>query len=108
MIKLANMNKTNNIQLEIKEIIYVEAYRNTIDIYTIHGIIHLQERFGSFMRRYPAHEIVRIHHAYAINLRYLYDFDDHDVFLLNFDIRLPIGISYETAFRESYYHYIYD
>ena len=102
MMKIIDMNQMKEIKLEKHEIIYTESYLNILHIYTAKAHYTIKGHLPAFCEQAS---LVRIHESYAINLRYLYDFDNHDVFLLNYDVRLPIGITYRTTFQDAYKHY---
>ncbi|MEX0275225.1 MAG: LytR/AlgR family response regulator transcription factor, partial [Flavobacteriaceae bacterium] len=82
------------IKIELKDLVYAEAYGNYVKVYTDTMILTAQT-LSDFLTQLPD-DFLRIHKSYIINFNHLKLIDGNQVLLGN-GTKLPVGKSYRKA-----------
>ncbi|UZO80076.1 response regulator transcription factor [Aquimarina sp. ERC-38] len=80
------------IRLYKDEIVYVESFKDYIEIHTVHKKIRIKQNIGAFERKLGL-PFLRIHRSYIVHTIYLTGFSKNEVEIK--DLELPIGNSYK-------------
>lgn len=82
-----------HIQLEIENILYIEATANYTKIITKTDVIIIREKFSSFLEQLPKNEFVQVHKSFAIALKHIKSVEGNLIFIANY--KIPIGKIYK-------------
>ncbi|NAS30430.1 hypothetical protein GTQ40_05570 [Flavobacteriaceae bacterium R38] len=85
------------IKLNFDDITHIEAYGNYIKIY-IDTVILTPQTLSDFLEKLPD-DFIRIHKSFVVNFKHLKLIDGNQ-FVLNTNVKLPIGKSYRKAITE--------
>jgi len=90
-----NINRTQH-KVLLNEILYVESLKDYIRLHTTHSKLVVKGNIGSFMKRLPASQFVRIHRSFAVALAQVRSYNQSEVVVK--DQTLPIGVRYRDDF----------
>lgn len=82
-----------HIQLDIENILYIEATGNYIKIVTPTETILVREKLSTFLELLPKNVFVRVHKSFAIALKYIKSIEGNIIFIANH--KIPIGKMYK-------------
>ncbi len=85
------------VRVEYKDILYVEAWKEYVLLFTTAGKLILYKRMKELEEVLPA-DFQRIHHSYIVNGAAIEKIEDNHVCIA--DARLPISDKYRSAFMQ--------
>jgi DNA-binding LytR/AlgR family response regulator len=85
------------IKLFFDDILYVEAIKNHIRIFTKDRSLISLIGISEFLDKLPQNQFIKIHRSYLINIRQISSFDKHEVIIKS--KTLPVGRSFKDATR---------
>lgn len=89
-----NINRTHH-KVILKEIHYIESLKDYVRIHTSTDRLVVKGNIGSFMKKLPETQFVRIHRSYAVAIQHIKSYNQSEVEIA--DLQLPIGVSYREA-----------
>ena len=82
-----------HIQLEVGNILYIEATGNYTKIVSISETIIIREKFSAFLVRLPKNDFVQVHKSFTIAIRHITSIEGNTIFIKN--TQIPIGKIYK-------------
>jgi len=82
------------LQIHFPDILYVEALKNYVMIYTKNGRHITYLTMNEVLLALPVKSFVRVHKSFIVNLREVRSIDGNTIIVTE-DIQLPLGISYK-------------
>ncbi len=82
-----------HIQLEVGNILYIEATGNYTKILTTTETITIREKFSAFLEQLPKSEFVQVHKSFAVALKHIKSIEGDLIFITNY--KIPIGKIYK-------------
>jgi DNA-binding LytR/AlgR family response regulator len=82
-----------HIQLEVENILYVEAKGNYIKIITTAETITSREKFAVFLQQLPLKDFVQVHKSFAVAPKHIKSIEGNTIFISNYQV--PIGKMYK-------------
>lgn len=79
----------NHIQLEIDNILFIEATGNYTKIITTIETIIIREKFSSFLEQLPKNEFIQVHKSFAVAPKHINRIEGNIIVIL--DYKIPIG-----------------
>jgi len=79
----------NHIQLEIDNILFIEATGNYTKIITRIETIIIREKFSSFLEQLPKNEFIQVHKSFAVAPKHINRIEGNIIVIL--DYKIPIG-----------------
>lgn len=96
----------DEIQIEIKDIMYLEAQSRQLEVktrngksYMVYGKISEQEELEK------THSFIRAHRSYLVNLRYIAKIDKNQILLAD-DSKIPISRTKRSEIADKYHEYL--
>ncbi|KQB99155.1 LytTR family DNA-binding domain-containing protein [Pedobacter sp. Hv1] len=86
-------------QINVSEIRYVEALKNTISIHAQKEVFLLRSSIKNIIAQLPNKVFIRIHRSYIVNIDHIRSVDGSTVTLLN-DAIIPFGEQYKARFMD--------
>lgn len=84
----------DHIKLQLKEILFIESFKENIDIQTLEKKYTVKYQIGEFEKRLNHHPFRRIHKSYIVNEEKIISFNKN--YLVVEEYKIPIGISYKS------------
>ena len=82
-----------HIQLEVGNILYLEATGNYTKILTATETITIREKFSAFLEQLPKSEFVQVHKSFAVALKHIKSIEGNLIFVAKY--KIPIGKIYK-------------
>lgn len=82
-----------HIQLEVGNILYIEATGNYTKILTTTETITIREKFSAFLQQLPKSEFVQVHKSFAVALQHIKRIEGNLLFVANY--KIPVGKIYK-------------
>lgn len=79
----------NHIQLEIENILFIEATGNYTKIITTIETIIIREKFSSFLEQLPKNEFLQVHKSFAVAPKHINRVEGNIIVILHY--KIPIG-----------------
>jgi len=89
-----NINKTHH-KVILKEILYIESLKDYVRIHTAADRLVVKGNIGSFMKKLPESQFVRIHRSFAVAINRIKSYNQSEIEIA--DLQLPIGLSYREG-----------
>lgn len=83
-------------KIAIKDILYVEAYKNYLELHLAHQKVVVRSTLQKFYESLPKNDFVQIHRSFIVNVKYV-DSVKTDTVLMNVT-ELPLSKSYRDDF----------
>lgn len=90
-----NVNRTHH-KVIFNDILYIESMKDYVRIHTKTSKLIVKGNIGSFMKRLPGEQFIRIHRSHAIALAYIQSYNQSEVNIEGH--QLTIGMSYRDEF----------
>lgn len=90
--------QSGSVQIDLKEILYLEAQDNYTQITTLSGQHLISQTLKSILEKLPESDFVRTHKSFAVRLDAISMIKGNQVYLEQNEV--PIGRSYKTTFQE--------
>jgi DNA-binding LytR/AlgR family response regulator len=85
---------TTRHKINIKDILYIEAFRDYSKIVTVNKSIMLLSTLRNFIEQLPEKKFLRVHRSYAVAINKVSKIEHSDIFIGN--IKLPIGRTFKS------------
>lgn len=82
-----------HIQLELGNILYIEATGNYTKIVTTTETITIREKFSAFLEQLPKSDFVQVHKSFAVALKHIKSIEGNLILIANY--KVPIGKIYK-------------
>ncbi len=82
-----------HIQLDVGNILYIEATGNYSKIVATTETITIREKFSAFLEQLPKSEFVRVHKSFAVAPKHIKSIEGNSIFIANY--KIPIGKIYK-------------
>lgn len=89
---------TGMVQVNLDEIIYLEAYDYYSNVFTSEGKIMAKMTLKELMEQMNHPDILRVHRSYAVNLRKIDKIKYGEIYIL--DHRIPVGRAFRDELKE--------
>lgn len=89
-------NNTQLIKLQAKDIIYIEALKDYVNIVTLDKKYMIHSTMKAINEKMPSRDYVRIHRSFIVRMDKIHKIDHTDLFMENIERSFPIGGSYRT------------
>lgn len=86
-----NVNKRHH-KITFQDILYIESLKDYCRIHLISEKITVKGNIGSFISKLPAHQFMRIHRSFVVNVGKIISFNTNSLAIE--EVSLPIGTSY--------------
>lgn len=90
-----NVNRTRH-KVMLDDILYIESLKDYVRIHTRESKLVVKGNIGTFMKRLPTEEFVRIHRSFAVALQHIQSYNQSEVAVQG--TTLSIGRSYQEEF----------
>lgn len=98
--------KNINIQITVKDILYIKAYVGESEIHTKERLYYSEESLSQWEMQLQENHFFRIHKSYLINMAQVTDIiANHHEIVLGGDVRLPVSRRRWTEFQNHYMRY---
>jgi DNA-binding LytR/AlgR family response regulator len=77
-----------HIQLEVGNILYIEATGNYTKIVTTTETITIREKFSAFLEQLPKSEFVQVHKSFAVALKHIESIEGNLIFIANYKVTI--------------------
>lgn len=89
------------VKIALKDILYLEADNNYVQLYTPERKFALRVSLGQLLEKIQFKKLVRIHRSYAVNIDRMSSFSDGEVWIGK--LALPLGRNYREDFLNKFY-----
>lgn len=92
-------------QVKLKDIYYIKAARNYIDIFTEYKSYLKRQKMNDCEREINKKDFFRVHKSYIVNLRYIKTVNQKEI-ILNGDIKVPVARGKCNLIKGAYMDYL--
>ncbi len=85
------------VKVNLDEILFLEGVKDYVRIVTSTQKLLTKSSVGTFLKSLPEDQFVRVHKSYAVNLKHITAYTNHDVEIGR--IEIPIGRTYKEGFQ---------
>lgn len=85
-------------QVEIKDILFIEAYGNYAKVHLGHRTIICHEKISSFENVFPEKQFVRVHKSFIVSVSHIHSIEGNRIAIK--DHLIPIGQTYKNVVNE--------
>ncbi|CCH54798.1 two component transcriptional regulator, LytTR family [Fibrisoma limi BUZ 3] len=87
-------------KFRIDDVLYLQSEGNYTDIITKESKYTLRLVLGKVLEKLQTPDVVRTHRSYAVNLRHVDSFSEHEIYIGSYCI--PVGRSYRDEFMKGF------
>ena len=85
-------------QIQIKDILFVEAYGNYVKVYSKEKMIVIHEKISTLETILSKHNVLRVHKSFLVTIEHITSIQGNRIHIQ--DYKIPIGQTYKNSINE--------
>ncbi|CAL2061440.1 response regulator transcription factor [Tenacibaculum sp. 190524A05c] len=85
-------------QIQIRDILFVEAYGNYVKVYSMEKMIVIHEKISTLETILSKHNVLRVHKSFLVTIKHITSIQGNRIHIQ--DYKIPIGQTYKNSINQ--------